>query len=345
MAHQVGQLCRQLRQRKCGVEHVRTDEDHEDHAAGLCGGADGGHKLAAVQLAACERDAAGQHHTDGRAFSSSEQAAVDAAKHHHKDHHNRPDAAGAGPDFRSACRLCRRRMLGLQAHDDSNGQQVTDGGQQSRHIGGEEHLGDVLFGQDGIHHQRDGRRQQHTHGAAGGQRGSSQAARVTNTPHLRIRHLGDGGRGGHRGARDGSKCCAGQHTGHGHATPEATEQCVGEIEQRFGKAALHGKSPHQHEQRNDRQVVHRHAAIHRALEVCQQGQPARQAEVTKGTRHKHGDGDRHTHGHQHQHEPEHGQPDSKTAHAATPNGRPAAIRTHCTTPISTHSAKPGSISM
>jgi hypothetical protein len=237
-------------------------------------------------------------------------------------------------------------------HPDIDGDRghVAQHRDQARHHGRGKQLGDVLFGQDGIDHQRHRRRDQDAQGATRCQRAGGQAPRIPVALHFRQRDRGDRGCRGHRRPADGAERGTGQHRRHRQAPLETAHECCRKTEQGLRDAALCREMPHQDEQRDHRQVVTGEACEGLGVEETCQRRPPRLRDVTRGSGEKHRDGDRRANRHQHQHDGEDHQCQQQRGHAGSasftgPNAchrpmSPVSSRGGTMHAYTTHSGKP-----
>ena len=217
---------------------------------------------------------------------------------------------------------------GIQRDHDLHHQHVAQHGDDAGQDRGHEQLADRLLGQDGIDHQRHGRRDHDAQGAAGGQRTRGQRAGIAIALEFGQRHLAHGRRRCQGRTADRPEAGAGAYRRHRDAALAVPDEGADEPEQGTAQAAMGGELAHQQEQRNHHQVVVGKPGIGEILQRVEQraGFAAGQIEVSAAAGHEHGDADRHAQHQQHQQETENHEADLRPAHDLAP--RAAQVCTH-----------------
>ena len=137
---------------------------------------------------------------------------------------------------------------------------------------------------------------------------------------FRQRHLGHGGCSRQRRAANGAKAGTGTGGSHGQTTTPVAHEGRSELEKRLGQPAMRGELAHQHEQRNDCQVVIRQAGIGQVVQREQQGRwvPAVHDQKTSRAADQHANTDMHAQGQQGHQAGKDQESDGHAAHADTP---------------------------
>jgi hypothetical protein len=263
-----------------------------------------------------QADREGGGHAHGRTLRRGERAAVDPAEDAEEDQHHRPHASQQREHLLRALRRGGRTVTRGHPHVHGDADQVEHHGQQRRQECRGEQLGDVLLGENPVHDQHHGGRQEDAERASGSQRRRGEPSGVVVRTHLRQRDLRDRGGRRHRGAGHRSERGTRQERSHRHPAAHAPDQRIGEGKQIAREPPLRGQLPHQQEQRDHRQVVHGEPRVRETLQMREQRRLAGERHVRRDARHEHRHGDRHAQRHQHQHACEDRDADGDAAHRA-----------------------------
>ena len=184
-----------------------------------------------------------------------ERADVDAADGEGHDEHHRTGAAERRHAFGHGGARTGRAKVRAIVREDGDGDDEERRQQQAGEEAGEQQPADRLLGEDAIDDERCARRDENPERAAGRDRAGRKAVIVLVALHLGQADLAHGDRRRDARSRDGGKAGAGHDRRGGKAAAPMADPCIGRAEQRTAHAGRRREIAHQHEQRNDREIV------------------------------------------------------------------------------------------
>ena len=196
----------------------------------------------------------------------------------------------------------------------SRGQQQA--GQNPR----QQQLADRLLGEQPVDDERGARRDEDAERAAGGDHAGREPVAVVVAPHLRQADLAHGHRRGDARSRHRGKSGAGEDGGVREPAAHMADPGIGGGIEIARHARHRAEIAHQHEQRDDGEVVDRGVLIGIAAERGERGLRPVEDRKADDADQQHGDADRHAQRHQQQQHPDADQSDGVIArHRAGPS--------------------------
>ena len=175
-------------------------------------------------------------HGDSGGLGGGEDAAIDTAQDDH-GHQQAPEGILEGLQPFLAGGLGLHRQVGLAAHEQG-GHDQAQAHQQAGDDAGLEQVGDGGVSDGAVHHEGDGRGNDHADGAAGGHQSAGKGRGIARLLQSGDHNQAQGRHGGRTGAGDGREEAGHHHADHGHAAADVAQALFRQVDEAAGDTGL-----------------------------------------------------------------------------------------------------------